>query len=101
MFRGDRLKRLRESHQYTHNELASLLDIGYAQIYRYESGKNEPTAEVLARMADVFGVSADYLLGRTDSTIPDFNTLSGKEREVITAWREGDYKKAITVIASD
>ena len=35
-------------------------------LFRYEKGEREPVASVLTRMANYFGVSTDYLLGRTD-----------------------------------
>lgn len=33
---------------------------------RYERGEREPTASILVQIADFYGVSADYLLGRSD-----------------------------------
>ena len=36
---------------------------------RYEEAEREPGASVLAALADFYGVSADYLLGRTDRRI--------------------------------
>ena len=34
---------------------------------RYEYGEREPNASILWRMADFYGVTIDYLVGRTDS----------------------------------
>lgn len=99
MFRSDRFKHLRESRKYTHAELADLLGVGYAQIYRYEAGKSDPQSQMLDKMADLFNVSVDYLLGRSDSPVVD-NDLTKLETEVITAIREGNKIKAIQVLSS-
>ncbi len=102
MFRGDRLKTLREKHGYTHAELADLLNIGFAQIYRFESGKG-PSSDVLIRIADLFDVSADYLLGLTPD--PDAyrreDNLSRQEQHVIDALRRGDKVEAVKAIVGE
>lgn len=101
--RGDRLKTLREKSGFTHTELAALIDVGYAQIYRWEAGKADPSGDVLIRMADIFNVSVDYLLGRTKDPTPRLETddLSQKERAAIVAWRRGQKYEAIRVIVAD
>lgn len=62
--RGDRMRELRTSKGLTAEKLAELLNISHKQIWRYESGHTDPTAKVLARMAQVFQVSADYIMRR-------------------------------------
>ena len=42
------------------------LQLRYSTYRRYESGGTEPTISDAARMADYFGVSLDYLAGRTE-----------------------------------
>lgn len=103
MFRGDRLKDLREARHLTHQELADLLSVGYAQIYRFEAGKVDPGGDVLARIADLFKVSIDYLMDKTDDPIPylKVDNLSSEEREVISAMRNGNRMEAIRIIAKD
>ena len=103
MLRGDRLKNLREKQGYTHQELAARLDVGYAQIYRYESSKVDPPGQILDRMASLFDVSVDFLLGRTDNPTPDLqaDSLSDKERRAIAAWRQGNIREAVREIVND
>jgi transcriptional regulator with XRE-family HTH domain len=104
MLHGDRLKLLRESKGYTHQRLAELLDLSISQIWRYESGKTDPTGDILARIARVFNVSVDYLLGITDEATPPGlieTGLSQKERNVITALRQGDNYQAIKMIIDE
>lgn len=62
---GDRLKELREDKQITQSELAEILKVSRQTISSYELNLTEPTFETLVKIADIFGVSTDYLLGRT------------------------------------
>jgi transcriptional regulator with XRE-family HTH domain len=93
-----RFKELRQNHGYTHAELADLLHVGDSQIYRYEAGRAEPQAELLDRMADLFGVSVDYLLGRTNNLTPPNLELDETEARILSALRHGDKMGAIKVI---
>lgn len=61
-----RLKKLRIEKQLSREELANALQISYWTIAKYETGERNPDNATLARLADFFGVSVDYLLGRID-----------------------------------
>jgi len=102
MLRNDRLKALRQRAGYTHAELAKLLGLGNSMVWRYESGENDPTAEVLTRMAKVFDVTADYLLGLTDDPARHlaFEDLSEMERKSIIAVRQREIVEAVQTFAS-
>ncbi len=67
---GKRLKKLRLKKGLTQAELAKMLNIGESTISFYEAGKREPDYEMLNRFADLFNVSVDYILGRTDFNKP-------------------------------
>ncbi|MFD2172430.1 helix-turn-helix domain-containing protein [Tumebacillus lipolyticus] len=61
-----RLKELRKDRGYSQEDVSSHLDgVTRAGYSRYETTGNEPTYDNLLRLADLFGVSTDYLLGRT------------------------------------
>ena len=62
----DRLKHLRKEKNLTQIELASILHYGYTAIANYENGRNQPRINDLIRLANVFGVSLDYLVGISD-----------------------------------
>jgi transcriptional regulator with XRE-family HTH domain len=66
----ERLKELRSEKQITQRELANLLRLSPSTIAMYETGQRMPDPEILQRIADFFGVSTDYLLGRTDIPNP-------------------------------
>ena len=61
---GDSLKRLRRERGLTQQQVADMLHIHKQAYQRYESEKVIPSIEFLVRIADIFEVSADYLLGR-------------------------------------
>ncbi len=63
---GERIKKLRESKGLTQKELANQLGLTDGAIGFYEVGKRNPPLDTLNKLADFFGVSIDYLLGRTD-----------------------------------
>jgi len=77
MFRGDRLRELRENSGETHEKLSELLSLGSKQIWRYETRATKPDGEVVARLAKFFKVSTDYLLDLTDlPNPPPYSDLS-------------------------
>lgn len=65
-FRGDRLRNFRIAERWSQDELGERIGIAGTQLGRYERGLNEPSLELISKMADTFNVSIDYLLGRTD-----------------------------------
>ena len=67
-----RLKELRKSRGLSQQRLAMELNTTQNTISRYETGEREADYAMLIAIADYFGVSIDYLLGRTDN--PRTNT---------------------------
>ena len=63
---GERLKLLRKEKKVPQKELADLLGISIRGYQFYESEVNEPNVKVLTALADFYGVTIDYLVGRTD-----------------------------------
>lgn len=61
---NDVLKKLRKSENLTQRQLAEKLGFSFSSIGMYESGKREPSFEVLEAIADYFNVNIDYLLDR-------------------------------------
>ena len=59
---GARIAALRRAAGWNQAELAQRLQISSSAVGMYEQGRREPSAEMLVRMAKVFGVSVDYLL---------------------------------------
>jgi transcriptional regulator with XRE-family HTH domain len=63
---ADRLKYLRVSTGLTQAQLASKLSIQQSRIAMFEAGTTTPKASQLLDYANYFGVSLDYIFGRTD-----------------------------------
>lgn len=64
---GQRLKNLREEKGVSQRELAEIIGISKGAVYYYESDERAPDIVTLEKLSDYFGVSADYLLGRTNA----------------------------------
>lgn len=62
----DRIKKLREERGWTQDDVAKRLDVTRATIAHYETGRKTPREDTLKKLADIFNVSIDYLLGNTD-----------------------------------
>lgn len=59
-----KLRKIRTEHGMTQQELADLLYLDRTTILGYELRGKEPTFQTLIKIADIFDVSIDYLLGR-------------------------------------
>lgn len=62
----ERLKSLREESKYSQREVAEKLGISTSAYGYYEQGKTTPDTEMLLKLANLFQVTTDYLLGRSD-----------------------------------
>lgn len=62
-----RLRDLREDHDKTQQDIADILGTSQTIYARYERGANELPLRHLLKLADYYGVSADYLLGRSNT----------------------------------
>ena len=60
----ERLLEQRKLNNLTQRQVASALNISQPSYIRYENGGAEPNIEKLVKLADLFDVSLDYLLGR-------------------------------------
>jgi len=63
---ADSLKKCRKYINKTQREVSNELGISEISYQNYELGRREPKVETLNKLADYFGVSIDYLTGRTD-----------------------------------
>ena len=62
-----RLRDLREDHDKTQQDIADILGTSQTMYARYKRGANELPLRHLLKLADYYGVSADYLLGRSNT----------------------------------
>lgn len=66
-----RLIELRKQSKMSQDALAKKVGVHPNVIGRYERGEAKPTIDVATKMADVFNVTVDYLVGKTDMLIDD------------------------------
>lgn len=67
---GGTLAKLRKEKGLGQKELALLLNMSIGTISNYENGVHSPDLLTLCRLANFFGVTTDYLLGRTEYRCP-------------------------------
>jgi len=63
---GERIRELRKERGLNQDQLAELASLNRVTVAKYESGRVEPGAQALSRIADALEISADVLLGRAD-----------------------------------
>ena len=71
----------------TQSDVATALGVSSVVYSRYETGKRQPSIDMHIQMADIFGVTVDFLLGMQD--IED-STLSDYELQLLIASRKAD-----------
>lgn len=59
-----RIKLLREQNEETQEEFAGKVGVSRTQIANLETARSAPSIELLIRIADSYGVSVDWILGR-------------------------------------
>ena len=62
----NRLKLLREEKGLFQKDIATLLNVSIPAVNQYESGKRDMSTETVVKLAEYFGVSTDYLLGKSN-----------------------------------
>lgn len=87
----DNLKKLREEHGLTKRELCEKTGISERAYITYEFGEREPKISVVQKLADFYGVTTDYLLGRPEATPPEnpidqIPTVDEMERDLFREW---------------
>lgn len=86
----NRLKILRKENKYTQEDVAKKLGLTKSAYGYYEQGKTVPDAHTISKLANIFDVSTDYILGLTDEKNPkkEINNAT-----TIAAHRLGDVEQ--------
>ena len=80
---GDRLKALREQNHLRQDQVARLVGVERPTVSLWENDLRQPSYQTLVRLANLFGVTTDYLLGRTDDRLLDISGLTPAEASMI------------------
>lgn len=81
---GTKLKSLRLEKRLTQKQVADRIGLAISAVSSYESGARYPSYDVLVKLARIFHVSTDYLLGVTDKRNIDVTGLSDSEIDVVS-----------------
>ena len=104
---GKRIQELRKQNGLTQQELAGRVQISHPQIVRYETKGVQPPADVLARIADVFDVSIDFLVNgdksqRAQQTIKDAELIKNfKELDQLPEEEKKSILKVLNALIRD
>lgn len=80
---GKRLRALREQRGLRQEDIGKVINVGKSAVSQWESGARIPDLETVNRLSSYFGVSVDYLLGRTDSReAPQYDKIKTSADEV-------------------
>ena len=76
-----RLKSLRKNKKLTQAQMANMLGITRQGYAKYENNDSEPDLSTIDKLANFFGVSTDYLLGRDESenNLPELTTKDERD----------------------
>lgn len=81
---GKRLKDLRKEKGLTQQQVADRIWTSKAVISSYELGNRIPSYDVLIKLAKLFGVSTDYLLGVEPRKVINVENLTDKQITLVT-----------------
>lgn len=81
---ASRLKQLRLNKNLRQKQVANLIGVNKSAISTYENNTRQPSFEILVRLATLYRVSTDYLLGRTDSRSLDLSGLTDEEAAAVS-----------------
>jgi len=95
---GLRLKTLRKNARYTQKKLADLIGLEQTTIANYENGNRIPNINKITALANLFNVSTDYLLGKTETS--DTNKSLYSYKDYINKLLIGDKKAAYEIVLS-
>ena len=73
---GDRVKQMREAHNFSQVQLATRLHVSKQAVSNWENNNIMPSIEMLIKLADLFGVSTDFLLERDNRRSLDTTGLT-------------------------
>lgn len=82
----ERLKELRLKKKLLQKDIADYLGVNRTTYVKYETGASQPDNDTLSRLADFFGVSVDYLLGRENNIakqdpLPEYSNIFRIEKK--------------------
>jgi transcriptional regulator with XRE-family HTH domain len=84
---GQRIRDLRKQKRMSQTELAKSAGVSQTTVTAWETGKAEPSSSAVAKLADIFNVTTDYLLGRPNKQETKKDDVELSDDDVIMTWR--------------
>lgn len=95
---GDRIRKLRESRNMTQTELSEILGMKtYTTVSKWEKNENFPKGKDLKKLAEIFNVTSDYLLGLSDKKLGKITTQN-EHPEILTIYNQLEEPKQEKVL---
>ena len=85
---SQRIKQLRKDKHMTQAQVAASIGVTASMVSSYETDIRLPSYEVMVQIADLFGVTVDYLLCRQDKRFLDISELNDEEAAVVCSMVE-------------
>lgn len=68
---AERIHKARIAHRLSQHELAAKVEVTNQAVSAWETGKARPSIDLLVKLADLFQVTLDWLMGRKPTTAPE------------------------------
>lgn len=79
----DKIKNLRVNSGMNQVQLAKRLGVTKSAVNSWETGTNSPSLSYIIKLAQIFGVSTDYLLGVNERLTVDITTLDEEQKQAV------------------
>lgn len=102
---GDRLKELRKERNLTQEDIGNLCDVAKNTVSNWENNINQPTFDIVKKLAQYFGVTIDYLLNFTQDDMDNMEKLKTALKEAgmwdysMNDMSREDFEKAMQIVA--
>ena len=83
----NKIRSLRISKNMSQSDLGAILNCAAITISRYETGQRDIDSATICRLCEIFGCTADYLLGRSELPTPE---IPAEEARLLQAYRRAD-----------
>jgi len=80
----NRIRELRKARGWQQADLAKLIAVSRQAVGNYETGERAPDLDTIDQLCTIFGVTADYLLGRSDVPVAQ---ISAEEWRLVESFR--------------
>lgn len=80
----EKMRCLREHYGLTQTQLAERLGVTKSAVNAWETGTNSPSLTYIIKLAQIYGVSTDYLLGVNERLTVDITNLDELQKQAVT-----------------